>query len=146
MKTFKIEISARSFVLMLLIVLLLVFLWEIRLVFFIFFIAFILNSAFRPLVDFLETKKIPRIISAVVIYLLVFLLLSLVLVTIVNEAISQLGSLLNQLPDILSKVVSYLTQTFPWLSNLINAEALKLSLSTYVSSVQNINVKVDHLL
>ena len=141
MKTFKIEISARSFVLMLLIVFLLVFLWEIRLVFFIFFIAFILNSAFRPLVDFLETKKIPRIISAVVIYLLVFLLLSLVLVTIVNEAISQLGSLLNQLPDILSKVVSYLTQTFPWLSNLINAEALKLSLSTYVSSVQNINVE-----
>ena len=124
MKTFKIEISVKSFVLMLLIVFLLVFLWEIRLVFFIFFIAFILNSAFRPLVDFLETKKVPRIVSAIVIYLLFFLLLTLVLVTIVNEAISQLGSLLNQLPDILVKVVSYLTQTFPWLNNLVKGSII----------------------
>lgn len=67
-KVFKIEISAKTILFTVAVLLFLQLLWIVKELIFSFLIAFIIMSALNPLVSFLERKRIPRGLSAFVIF------------------------------------------------------------------------------
>ena len=78
-------------------------LYTARDVIFAFVIAFILSLIFDPIVDFLEEKKVPRVLGTLAIFLATLTVLSFVLYTVVPIAIAELRQLIvsfssDQLP------------------------------------------------
>ncbi len=71
-KTYKFEISAKTILFTIAVLLLLKLLWIVKELIFSFLIAIIIMSAVNPLVSFLESKRIPRSLSAFVIFVALF--------------------------------------------------------------------------
>jgi len=126
----KIEISWKTIVFTIFFIILLNFLWTVRDLIFSLFIAFILVSALKPPVLFLEKKKIPRSLAAFFIFLsFLFIVMNLFLM-VIPQLVGELTYLVKNLPIIirsispnLSPIISLdsLTQYLPDLTNqLIN--------------------------
>lgn len=79
--------------------------WQIRDIVFLLLIAFILMSAFRPIIDFLEKLKIPRPIGIIFIYVFVFGFLGASLVGIIPFILGQVVGLLRDLPTVIERVI-----------------------------------------
>lgn len=90
------------------IVLLVWFLFLIREVIIIVFVAFVISSAITPMVDRLQQWRIPRIVSIVGIAVLFLGLVSLTVVLIIPPVITELGQLAVRLPEIYSSTVGFL--------------------------------------
>jgi len=138
---FKVEISSKTIVFSVLFILGLLVAWELRVVFFMFFIAYIISATFRPAVDFLETKKIPRVLSIFVLLILSFFVLGLLVFSIASEAFNQLNSLFSQLPNIVYNLLTNLNNTIP-IGNVLNAEAIKDNLKDIVSLLMKFDLSV----
>lgn len=121
----KIEITLKSLVLILSFIVGITILWELRLVFIFLFFSFIINSALRPYVDFFQTKRIPRIVSTILIYLTLFLILSLMTVTVFSETVEQFKNLVMLMPQLLTNILAELFLVFPWLKDLIDLQEFK---------------------
>lgn len=121
----KIEITLRSLVLILFFIIGITALWELRLVFIFLFFALIINSALRPYVDYFQSKRIPRIVSTIFIYLTLFLILSLMTVTVFSETVEQFKNLVMLMPQLLTNILSELFLVFPWLKDLIDLQEFK---------------------
>lgn len=123
---YKIEISSRTIIFAVFFILLLKFLWLIHDVISSLFIAFIIMSALKPYVSFLEKNKIPRFLAAFLVYMifltLFFLMLSLILPPLVTES----TLLFRTLPSIVQRfapnVMSLLNldSIFQYLPNIAN--------------------------
>ena len=100
----KIEITSGNILRAILIVLALVALFLMREVVFIFFVALVIVSALNPLVTWLQNKKIPRILSVLIIFLLGFSLLGLIIYLLVPPLITQISALASNLPEYLNKL------------------------------------------
>ena len=103
----KIEISHKT---IFFILALLAFIWlvlQIRDILFLLFIAFIVMAALRPAVDWLDDKKVPRIIGAFLMYILVFGVIGLSLTGIIPSLVVQFTKLTNIFPAVLGKIVPY---------------------------------------
>jgi predicted PurR-regulated permease PerM len=103
----KIEISHKTIIFVLM---LLAFVWlvlQIRDILFLLFIAFIVMSVLRPPVDWLDNKRVPRIIGSVLMYVLVFGVIGLSLAGIIPSLVVQFTKLTNLLPSVLGKIVPY---------------------------------------
>lgn len=132
----NIEISIKSLLLITVFVVLLVLVWELRLVFVLIFLAFIIKSALRPYVDYFETKRIPRIVSTISIYLFLFIVLSLITVTLFSETIVQLKNLFLLMPEIIANILREFISLFPWLEDVINLDQIK---SIFVDDITNVS-------
>ncbi len=104
-KPIFININAISVVKILLILLLFYVLFVIKDILAMLFIALILASAIDPWVDWAQSKKIPRAIGVIVIYLVMLFLFSVSVVLIIPPIIEQVTDLSNNFPMILDKVV-----------------------------------------
>jgi len=133
----KVELSPKSVVLAFLVILGFFVAWELRLVFFMFFIAYILSSAFRDYVDKLVSIKVPRGIAIALIYLLVFVVLGLFVGTIIGEAWTQLTNLISQIPNLVYSILTSLT--LPAELQFLDPNVVQDSLKELVSSL----LKVD---
>jgi len=103
----KIEISHKTIIFILM---LLAFVWlvlQIRDILFLLFIAFIIMAALRPAVDWLDSKKVPRIIGAFLMYILVFGVIGLSLAGIIPSLVIQFTKLTNIFPTVLGKIIPY---------------------------------------
>jgi predicted PurR-regulated permease PerM len=89
------------------------------------FLAFIINAALRPLVDKLEARRVPRVISILLIYIVVFFILGLILVVIANEFLHQATNLITAFPDIYARVVEFARTNLPALSNVLPLDSLQ---------------------
>ncbi|MFC1750524.1 AI-2E family transporter [Pseudomonadota bacterium] len=104
---------AKTAATILIVLLLFYFLFEIRGILLIFFIAFLLAAALDPLVDKLQENKVPRSISVLSIYILAFLLLGVF-------ATKVFGLLLDQTVEIVGSLEGFVTHikenggTFPF--------------------------------
>lgn len=121
----KIEITLRSLLLILGFILGITALWELRLLFIFLFFAFIINSTLRAYVDFFQTKRVPRIVSTILIYLTMFLVLSLMTVTVFSETLEQFKNLVMLMPQLLTNIIAELFLIFPWLKDLIDLQEFK---------------------
>jgi len=121
----KFEVTLKSLFVITLFILLIVLVWQLRLVFVLLFLAFIINSSLRPYVDFFETKRIPRFLSTALMYVTLFLILSLMMVTIFSETIEQMKNLFLLMPQLLTNILEELFLVFPWLQDLIDLQDLR---------------------
>lgn len=103
----KIEISHKTVIFT---VALLAGIWlilEIRDLLFLFFIAFILMASLRPFVESLETRRIPRVISILFIYILAIGLIALTVGGLVPLVVAQTTKLVTNLPKIEAMIHPY---------------------------------------
>lgn len=95
----KIEISHKTILFTIFFLILLWFLIQIREIIFWIFIAFILMSALKPTVEYLEKLHLPRIISVLLIYILLILSLVFVVSSFLPPLMSQSLHLTERLPE-----------------------------------------------
>lgn len=132
-----VEISPKSVFLVILSVLLLVALWQVISVVFMFFIAFILSVAFKPIVNLLERYKIPRPFSALTIIIFIFVFGAFGSIAVVNELVNQFVLLVENSPAIAYGLVSEFQKYFPFLDKYIDAELVRNNLNNIVESLMN---------
>ncbi len=105
-----IEISTRTIVIILLLLLLIRLIFMVKELIFSFLIAFIMMSALTPLVTMLQRKKIPRGLSAFIIFVLVLALIIYIFSAIIPPVIAETSSFFNNFPRILGNVNPGLAQ------------------------------------
>jgi len=105
-KPLNINISTVTILKVIFILLLLYFLYLIKSVIIILFVALILASALGPWVDWMQKKKIPRVIGIILIYLVLFAIISSVIYLIIPPIIEQVRELSTSFPAILEKMTS----------------------------------------
>lgn len=105
--TSKIEISHKTIIFTLVLLLSLWILYQIRDILFLVFIAFILMAALRPLVDWLSWTRIPRIVAILFIYGVVFGVFGLSFAGTVPTLVTQSAKFVQELPVFLEKVMPY---------------------------------------
>lgn len=101
----KIEISSKTIIFTVLFLLFLNFLWLVRELIFSLFIAFIIMSALKPLVAFLERKKIPRMIGACIAYIVFLGTFIEILSFIFPPFISETILLFKNFPSIIESII-----------------------------------------
>ncbi|OGG05030.1 hypothetical protein A2Z33_07140 [Candidatus Gottesmanbacteria bacterium RBG_16_52_11] len=100
----KIEISHRTIIF---VVLLLAALWlvlEIRDILFLLFISFIVMSALRPYVEYLERFRIPRALSILFIYIVLFGIVGAAVSSLVPTLVAQTTRFIVNLPNVISRI------------------------------------------
>jgi len=102
--TQTINISTSTIFRVILILLGLVFLYLIRDILAIVFVAVIIAAAVNGPVSWLQRRKVPRIFGVIFIYLLVLLLLALVVTLIFPTLAEQIKELTNHFPDFMDKM------------------------------------------
>jgi len=99
-----INISTSTIFRIILILLGLVFLYLIRDILIIVFVAVIIAAAINGPVSWLQRHKVPRILGVIFIYLLVLLFLALVVTLIFPSLAEQIKELTNHFPDFMEKI------------------------------------------
>lgn len=103
----RVEITTRTILFTILLLAGLWLVWLIRDVLFLLFVAFILMSAFRPIVDRLERWRIPRVLGILIVYVVLIGVFSVGLAGIIPSLITQSTRLTTQLPQLIKSVVPY---------------------------------------
>ncbi len=105
------------------------------------FIGLIIAWLFDPLVQFLTSKKIPRIISCILVYLVFFGLLTLLIVTIMPAFIDQIKDFVGTIPSLFSdfkKLASDIVGNFSN-DNNIDLSGIKTQI---ISSLESMSVNL----
>jgi predicted PurR-regulated permease PerM len=103
----KIEISPKTILFALAVIASAWFLFEIREILYLLFIAFLLMTALQPLVTFLERFRFPRFIAILVIYAVVFGVFGFSVVSSIPLLVAQSTRLTEALPGLVAKVLPY---------------------------------------
>lgn len=103
----KIEISHKTIIFTTFFLILLWFVLQIQEIIFLVYVAFILMSAFKHWVEFLEKYHIPRVFSVLLIYILIFGLLALGTSSVIPPLVSQTIHLGESLPEYLKLLLPF---------------------------------------
>lgn len=106
-KEYKVEISYKTVIFTVVFLLGLQIVWMMRELIYSFIIAFIIMSALNPPVTYLEKKRIPRAISALIIFIIGISGLSFLISWIVPPIVIETTGLFKALPSYLSQVNLY---------------------------------------
>lgn len=98
------EISHRTILFTLVVLAGLWLLLQIRDIIFLLFISFILMSALRPIIEWLENRKIPRLVAIIVIYIIVFGLIGFGVAGMIPTLTVQSGKLFTEIPRFLDRM------------------------------------------
>lgn len=104
----KVEISHKTVIFTVAFLVGLWFLIQIREIIILIFLSIILLSALLKPVEWLNSKKIPRVLSVIIVYILVISLISFAFGIIVPPLISQTSSFITGLPQILDTINEFL--------------------------------------
>lgn len=127
------DLSILSILKFFLVVVAIFFLYMIKEVLAILFIALILSSAFDSWVDKLERIKFPRWLSIFLIYVALVLAVAAVVYLMVPPLVAQFGQLVNNFPEYFSK----LSNAFDSLKNFSAQQGLLASFDRGIVSIQN---------
>lgn len=103
-KTYKIEISARTIIFTIFFLLFLKLLWLVRDLLFSLFIAFIVMSAVKPAVSFLEKLRLPRPLSTLIIFIVFIFIVGYFFYWFFPPLVFETVIFLKNLPQILEKL------------------------------------------
>lgn len=101
----NVNITTLSLIKVVVFILALWFLYLIKEVLAILFVAIILASAFDPWVDFMQRKKIPRAISILLIYAILLAIIFLIVIVLVPPIVEQFKALINNFPVYYEKII-----------------------------------------
>lgn len=124
----KVEISHKTIIFTLVLLAGLWLLLQIRDILFLLFISFILMSALRPIIEWLEDRRIPRLLAIVVIYAIVFGVFGFMVAGMIPTLVVQSGKLFTEIPSFFSRMFPYVSldlqsltqQIAPVGANLVN--------------------------
>jgi predicted PurR-regulated permease PerM len=102
MRPTKIEITYKTIIFTLLLLLAIRFIYLISNVLLALFIAVIIMSALNPIISKLEKFRIPRVLSILIIFVLIILALSIMIAAIIPPFVNQTKSLIEQIPQIMN--------------------------------------------
>lgn len=102
------DISSKTIVKIVLVLLALGFLYLVRDIIAILFTTFVLSAALTPAVDWLHKKRIPRALSVLLIYLVLIGIVALSVYLLIPPLVAQIKELANQFPTLYDKFVPYL--------------------------------------
>ena len=105
-KTFNVNISTSTILKILIVFLVLSFLYLIKEIVLIIFVAFVLASAFDPWVDWLHKRKIPRGIGILIIYIILFAIISFAVVLIIPPISQEVTQMSENFPMYYERVVT----------------------------------------
>ena len=128
-KTIRFEVSTGTLFKVAFFLVAIFFAWQLRGVFFMLFFAFILYSAFDPVVDRLTKFKVPRSLAILGIYIVVLILLSVILAVGVSAMIDQYNNLSADFDNIIDSFLVKVEEIFPWLQDQIDRETIVQDLS-----------------
>jgi len=131
--TNKIEFSTNTLLKITGIILILWFVFLMKEVLLMLFISIVLVSALEPLVTYLELKKIPRVLSAILIYALFLGFVVLCFYLIIPVLIFELKQLGENLPDYLSGINNFLIN----LNNSLIITDFQINIKTLVNNVSD---------
>jgi predicted PurR-regulated permease PerM len=142
--TQKIEISSKTILFIIGVILLLGVIWLIKDLIFSLFIAFIIAGALRQPVDYLEKKKISRTIASFIIYFIFIFTIFYLFTLIIPPLASEIVTLFRSLPNIITKIspilsanlnLDFLSNNIPSIANeTINLIKSALSNVIFVTS------------
>lgn len=104
MSTQNISISTKSIFKILAILFLVYLLYLVKEVFALFFVSLVLASAFDPMIDWLQIKKIPRSISILVVYAVVLLVVGVAVYLLGGRVVFELKALAASFPNYFDKI------------------------------------------
>jgi len=141
----KIEISHKTIFFIAIFIAVIWFVFQIREILYLLFIAFIIMAALRPTVDWLEKRRVPSVISILLMYILVFGVFGLSLVGTVPSLIVQFTHLTQALPSFVSRVMPYWNidmNAFSQQIAPISQNLVKLTVSIFSNIVTTVTVLV----
>ncbi len=104
-----VNVSTLTFFKVIAVLLILGFVWIVRDILFLLLIAIVLAAAFDPWVDWFQTKKIPRSISILGIYIVLLSIFSLAIGLMVPVVLEQANELIKNLPNFINQFTQWLT-------------------------------------
>ena len=104
----RIEISYRTIIFAVSFLIAIWFLIQIREIIILIFLSIIFLSALLKPVNWLSARKIPRVLSVIIVYILVLTLISFIIGIIVPPLVKQSQDFISKLPQILSTVNNFL--------------------------------------
>lgn len=134
----KVEISHKTVIFTIGFLLSLWFLYDIREIIFLVFVAFILMSAFKPWADFLEKYHVPRLVSVLLIYIAIIFFLAFGTSSILPSLVNQSIKLGENLPAYLRSVVPFLKIDYQLVTQQIapfSENVVKLTISIFSNIV-----------
>jgi len=131
-----INISTAAILKVLVIFLILAFLYLIKEVLLIIFVALVLASAFDPWVDWLQKRKIPRSLSILIIYVILVAVITSAFVMIVPPVSKEVSQLAENFPLYYEKIVNGI-EHFQISDNLGAQEQLQKGLSSLSENLPN---------
>jgi predicted PurR-regulated permease PerM len=123
-KAIIINISWQGIIKIIVILLAIYFLYLIKGVLAILFVAFLFSSAIEPAVDWLQRRKIPRVLSAAILYLIVVSLIGLFVYLFVPPIAREVVEFSKNSPEYISKVTSGLSFLDGYSDNQANANLM----------------------
>jgi len=132
-KKITIDVSSLTLVKILIIIVAMFFLFYIRGVLMLVFIALILASAFDPIVDWLQRKRLPRALGILIIYLCLFGIVFIAVDLIIAPISSQLKEFSQDLPVYWDKLMA----NWRGLQDFSEPYGLSDNIQGYLVSVQN---------
>lgn len=133
----KIEISTWTILKLFLVPLVLFFLWYVRDVLVMLVVVFILVAAFYPLVNKMESAKIPRFLAVLMIYLALAAIFALLVYLVIPPMITEVKNLANNLPyyinqiNLYSKGIYQVAASWQNILDTVSAQLAKIGLSFY---------------
>lgn len=103
-KKYLIEITPKTIVFTVFFLLLLKFLWLIKSIIFSLIIAFIISSAFKPIIRFLVNLKIPRLLATIIVYILFIFFSVSLFYFIIPPLIIEFSNLIKNFPLYLNTI------------------------------------------
>ena len=99
------------------------------------FIGFVIAWFFDPWVTWLQSKKVPRLIGCILVYLLMFGLFALTIYLIVPALISQVKDFVNAAPSIFNEITDFIVRVIKRfdLNEMVNIKTVKTTLTTTVT-------------
>jgi predicted PurR-regulated permease PerM len=107
MTSSKIEISHRTIIFIIVLLAAIWFVLEIRDILYLLFIAYILKSALRPIVESLENRRIPKLVSILTIYVALIGLIMVTISSLVPALVYQTTHFINNFPKYLEFIKPY---------------------------------------
>ena len=101
-----------------------------------FSVAFILAYFFDPIYEFLLKKKIPKILSILIIFSIIISLLIIIIFVVIPSLINQLTILYNEVPNLFEEYQALILSLKPQLSNFINPENVEILIKENFSEMQ----------
>jgi len=139
-KVKTIDISMKTLIKFILIILALLFLFYVRDVIIIVFVSVIIATAINPWVDNFQKKGIPRILSIVIIYTVIFGLISLAIALILPAITNQISLFIKNFPFIYQKISASLPGTEAQDTGLV--ETIQKSLQSIISALGNVTSSI----